>query len=408
MESGRPVVVVGSGMAGVAVAVAGLAFGLRALIVEQGDRVGSAWTHRYDRLRLNSSRPFSHLPGRRYPRGTPMFPTRDEVIRHLETHAAEEGVDVVLGTSVQRIDRAAGVWVLRTSAGAIDADEVVVATGYENRPVIPSWPGREEFDGRLIHASQYTNAEPFRGLSVLVVGAGCSGLEIAYDLVEGGAASVRLAVRTPPNLMLRSSPGPVANDWIGVPLMHVPVRIADAISRFGQRSDTGDLTAYGLPLPEEGPFARMRRVGAVPTIVDPEVVDAIKDGRVHIVAGVEALDARGVSLADGTRTEPDAIVCATGYRRGLESLVGHLGVLDDRGVPRRRGADPAAPGLRFVGFVPRPGALGYMAKEGRRAAKAIARERVAASVVRQPATAAASSRPHSSALASSPSASGPE
>ncbi|MCD2443594.1 NAD(P)-binding domain-containing protein [Agromyces sp. SYSU K20354] len=308
-----------------------------------------------------------------------MFPTRDEVIRHLETHAAEDGVDVVLGTSVRRIERAAaGGWELHTSAGSMGADEVVIATGYENRPVVPTWPGRHEFSGRLVHASQYTNAETYRGLSVLVVGAGCSGMEIAYDLVEGGAASVRIAVRTPPNLMLRSSPGPVANDWIGVPLMHLPVRIADTISRFGQRSDTGDLTAYGLPMPEEGPFARMRRRGTVPTIVDPEVVEAIKAGRIEISAAVESLDAHGAVLADGTRAESDAIICATGYRSGLESLVGHLGVLDDDGAPRRRGAEPAASGLRFVGFVARPGALGYMAKEGKRAARAIAQERLAA------------------------------
>jgi cation diffusion facilitator CzcD-associated flavoprotein CzcO len=304
-----------------------------------------------------------------------MFPTRDEVIRHLQAHAAEDGVEVAVRTSVQRLDRRAGAWVLLTSAGEIDADEVVVATGYENRPVIPDWAGRDEYAGPLVHAAQYVNARPFRDMSVLVVGAGCSGAEIAYDLVEGGAATVRLAVRTPPNLMLRSSPGPVANDWIGVPLLHLPIRIADAISRLGQRSDTGDLSPYGLPMPVEGPYARMRRTGAAPTIVDPEVITAIKDRRIGIVPGVEALDASGVTLADGTRIEPDAVICATGYRRGLEPLVGHLGVLDDRGVPRRLGADPAAPGLRFVGFVPRPGALGYMAKEGKRAAKAIAHER---------------------------------
>lgn len=71
---------------------------------------------------------------------------------------------------------------------------------------------------------------------------------------------------------------------------------------------------------------------------------------------------------------PDALICATGFRRALESLVGHLGVLDECGLPRSRGAEPAAPGLRFIGYVPRPGGLGYMAKEARRAAKAIARE----------------------------------
>jgi hypothetical protein len=49
-------------------------------------------------------------------------------------------------------------------------------------------------------------------------------------------------------------------------------------------------------------------------------------------------------------------------------------VLDSRGVPRARGADAAAPGLRFIGYVPRPGGLGYMAKEAKRAARAIVAE----------------------------------
>ena len=90
--------------------------------------------------------------------------------------------------------------------------------------------------------------------------------------------------------------------------------------------------------------------------------------------GVAALDKTGVELADGARVEPDAVICATGYRRALEPLVGHLGVLDKTGLPRARGVTPAAPGLRFIGYVPRPGGLGYMGKESRTAARAIARE----------------------------------
>ena len=81
-----------------------------------------------------------------------------------------------------------------------------------------------------------------------------------------------------------------------------------------------------------------------------------------------------MTLADGERVEPDAVIAATGYRRGLEPLVGHLGVLDDRGLPRAVGAQAAAPGLRFVGYVPRPAMLGHTARDAKRAAKAIARE----------------------------------
>jgi hypothetical protein len=64
----------------------------------------------------------------------------------------------------------------------------------------------------------------------------------------------------------------------------------------------------------------------------------------------------------------------TGYDTGLERLVGHLGVLGDRGLPSAVGEQPAAPGLRFIGYVPRPGMLGNTGKEALRAAKAIVRE----------------------------------
>jgi hypothetical protein len=161
---------------------------------------------------------------------------------------------------------------------------------------------------------------------------------------------------------------------LGVLLLRVPPPIGDTVARFGRRMDIGDLSEYGLPVPEEGVFSRMRRLGVAPSIVDKEVIEAIKDGRIEIVRGVESLDERGVRLAGGGHVEADAVVCATRYRRGLEGLVGHLDVLDSRGVPRARGADAAAPGLRFIGYVPRPGGLGYMAKEAKRAAKAVVAE----------------------------------
>ena len=67
------------------------------------------------------------------------------------------------------------------------------------------------------------------------------------------------------------------------------------------------------------------------------------------------------------------MICATGYRRALEPLVGHLDVLGERGLPKVRSAGRRAR-LRFAGFLFRPGALGYMGKQARRSARAIARE----------------------------------
>ena len=93
-----------------------------------------------------------------------------------------------------------------------------------------------------------------------------------------------------------------------------------------------------------------------------------------MVAAVAAFDPVGVRLADGARIEPEAVICATGYRRALEPLVGHLGVLGERGMPKVIAPRQAAPRLRFAGFVVRPGGLGFMGKQARRSARAIARE----------------------------------
>ncbi len=372
--SDRQVVVVGAGPSGLSAALALKDVGIRPLVVDKADAVGSSWRGRYDRLRLNTCRPFSHLPDRPFAKGTPMFPTRDQVVAHLDQHAREGGIDVELGTQVEGIRRDDGEWVVDTSGGERRAPQVVVATGYENAPVIPAWPGRDAFGGRLAHSREYRNAEPYRGSKVLVVGPGCSGMEIAYDLAEGGAEKVWLSARTPPNILIRQGPGGIPGDMIGVGLLNFPTRFADAVARFGRRMDVGDLSEYGLPVPEEGVFSRMYRLGVAPAIVDKEVIEAIKARRIEVVRGVESLDETGVQLDGGGRVEPDAIVSATGYRRALDELVGALGVLDDRGMPRAVGPEPAAPGLRFIGFVPRPGQLGFSAKQAKQAAKAIAEE----------------------------------
>jgi NADPH-dependent 2,4-dienoyl-CoA reductase/sulfur reductase-like enzyme len=64
----------------------------------------------------------------------------------------------------------------------------------------------------------------------------------------------------------------------------------------------------------------------------------------EVVRTVTAFDSDDVLLADGRRLDPDVVVCATGYRRNLEALVGHLGVLNQDGAPTVVGVTPAADG----------------------------------------------------------------
>jgi cation diffusion facilitator CzcD-associated flavoprotein CzcO len=372
--SDSDVLIVGAGPSGVASALALKDVGVRSLVLDRAEQVAAAWRARYDRLRLNTARPLSHLPGRPFAKGTSMFPSRDELIAHIESHAHEEGLRFRLGTRVDEIARADGGWIARTEDGDLTAPEMIVATGYQNEPVMGDWPGRDGFRGRLLHSAEYRRPEPFAGDRVLVVGPGCSGMEIAHELAHHGAARVWLSVRTPPNILLRQVPGGIPGDMLGVAMMHMPTRVADAFARLGRRAGIGDLSAHGLPVPDEGVMSRLRRLGATPAVVDAEVIDTIRARRIEIVPAVESFHSDAVRLRDGTALEPDAVICATGYRPALDSLVGGLGVLDERGRPKASGETPAAPGLRFIGYVPRPGGLGYWGKQARRAAKAIARE----------------------------------
>jgi cation diffusion facilitator CzcD-associated flavoprotein CzcO len=281
-------------------------------------------------------------------------------------------------TDVTRIDRRARGWRLATSDGELDAHQVVVAIGNQHTARIPQWRGANEFTGQMVHSSEYRNPRPYQGSNVLVVGSGSSGMEIAHDLAAGGAAKVWLAVRTPPNIMLRSLPGGLPGDLVSLPLYRLPIRIADAIGRTVRRKNLGDLTEFGLPIPDEGVMARVKRFDQVPSLVDMDVIDAIWDWSIEVVATVERFDGDEVVLVDGSQLDPHAVVLATGYVRGLESLVGHLGVLDARGKPLVVGERPVADGLRFIGYDVRPSLIGYMAKQSKRMARRIARELSAA------------------------------
>jgi Pyridine nucleotide-disulphide oxidoreductase len=366
------VVVVGAGPAGIASALALKDAGLRPLLIEKGDRVATSWRERrYDRLTLNTSGKVSHLPDRPYPDGTPEFPPRDQVVAHLERGAQEEGIDLLLDTAVECIDRNDNGWLLWTSAGKIHTRQLIVATGHQNEPVVPDWEGRSKYKGELLHSADYKSPAAYRGKRVLVVGAGNSGMEIAHDLTTGGASEVRMSVRTPPNMLPRKG---TSDEILASVLYKLPNRIGDAMTRFARKQEIGDLSEYGLPVPEEGLFSRLERIGQVPAILSEEVIESIKERRFEVVGAVESLDASGVNLAAGERIEPDAVICATGYRCGLEQLVGRFAVLDEDGVPKAIRGRAAAPGLRFVGYEPRPAGIHYYGKEAKRATKEIKRE----------------------------------
>ncbi len=349
---------------------------MRAVVLERSERVGDSWRRHYDRLHLHTTRRRSALPGLPMPRRFGRWPSRDDVVRYLEKYAEHHRLEIVTGVEVSRVERTEDGtgWLLRATGGReLTGAAVVVATGFNHTPRVPGWPGRDTYTGELLHASRYRDAKPFAGRDVLVVGVGNTGAEIAVDLVEGGASRVRLAVRTPPHIVRRSTAGWPAQ-YSGILVRRLPVPLVDRISRLQARIAVPDLSEHGLPRPETGLYSRVLE-GAIP-VQDVGLIDAVRKGEVEVVAAVKGFEEGEVLLADGERIAPDAVVAATGYERGLEGLVGGLGVLDERGRPVVHGArtPDGAPDLYFTGFTnPISGNLREMALDARRIARAVAR-----------------------------------
>ena len=383
-------VIVGAGPAGLAAAALLRKRGFQTLVLER-TAVGASWRTRYDGLRLNTMRTLSTLPGYRVPRRYGRYPRREDFIAYLEDYASHHRLALRPQTTLRRIERTEddGQWRLETSTGPLLASYAVIATGYDAVPKLPAWASDGRFAGELLHAAEYRSPAPYRGREVLIVGAGNTGIDIAGFLIDAGA-HVTMAMRTPPNLFPR--------DWHGIPLQptaipaeYLPAKIGDTLGFALQRLIYGDLSPHGIPRAPDGFQTKFRRELISPA-VDDGFIAALKAGQTRIVAAVSDIEGRDVVLADGTRLQPDVVICATGYARGLEPIVGHLGVLRADGLPINHGGAPEhpdAPRLYFAGFHGPPGGQIRIAPiHARRIAKAAARDR-SRSRLSRPAAAAA-------------------
>lgn len=343
------VVIIGAGSAGLAAGAALQHRGIDTIILEAGADVATSWRRRHDRLRLNTTRRTSGLGGLRIPREAGRWVSRDDYIDYLERFASLQRIQIRFGTTVDRIDRAADGWQIITDAETLHASDVVVATGLERVAWMPDWTGRSGFSKTIIHVADLSRAADLSGQHVLLAGAGNSGVDIAAHLVDAGVASLWLCVRTPPNIV-PAEIHHVPLQAVALAARPLPERLRDGIARLARRYAFGDLGRFGLPTPLDGPYRHLRTTG-VTVAVDQGFVAHLKAGRVRPVAEIHHLDDADVVLVDGTRLRPDILLAATGYRTGLETMVGHLGILDERGLPQRhlRRTSPA-PGLRFIGF----------------------------------------------------------
>jgi putative flavoprotein involved in K+ transport len=316
-DSRLDVVVVGAGQAGLAIGHF-LKRRVKRFLIVEADSIASAWRERWESLTLFTPRRYSSLPGLPFPGDPEGYPTRDEVIAYLEEYAERFDLPIEERTPVRSLTADDGRFVLEVDGRTITADQVVVATGPFQSPYVPEVAEKLGRDVFQTHATGYGKPADIPAGTVLVVGGGNTGFQIATELA--GTHEVALAVGSRQTPLPQRLLGRDLFWWLTKSrLFNTTIE-----SRLGRRLSTRETLIGSSPRK----LQRRHRVE-----LKPRVIDA---------------NDRTVRFQDGGELEVGAVLWATGYRPDYSWV--DLPVFDeDRRLRHHRGVTDV-PGLYFLGL----------------------------------------------------------
>ena len=325
MSAARAVTVIGGGQAGLAVARCLQRHGVEPVVLDAAERVGDAWRHRYDSLRLFTPAQYDALPDLAFPATADTYPSKDDVANYLAAYAEHFGIDIRSGCRVDRLTWCAESSTFRLTSGdrQFDAPTVVVATGALQHPWRPAFAAGLTADVTQPHAADYRKPAGVVGRRVLVVGAGNSGGQIAEELAADGTHEVTISFGELPKRFPQRLLGRDIFWWF-------------------QRWGVMDRT-------REDAGSSELAVGAVP-LIGSQLPKLVKTGQVRRTAPIVDADHAGLHAADRTIHRPDTVIWATGYRNDF-TWIDIPDALDDHGQPRHhRGISATNANLAFVGL----------------------------------------------------------
>jgi putative flavoprotein involved in K+ transport len=316
MSARREVIVVGGGQAGLAIGHYLAEQGRNFVILEAASEPAAAWRERWDSLVLFTPVRRDSLPGKPFPGAPDHYPTRDEVVAYLEDYARE--LPVELNSRVTAVRQTGDGYVVEVEGDrSHEADQVVIATGPFQVPVIPAIAERLDPGVVQLHSTEYRNPDALPSGRVLVVGGGNTGFQIAEEL----AASRQV------HLSIGSRQVPLPQRFLGRDLFRYLEALGlmrkNVETRLGSRMQHRDFLIGSTP-------RSIRRRGVQ---LHPRAVDA---------AGSE------VTFSDGERLSVAAVVWATGFH--VDHTWIDAPVFDESGRARHRRGVTAAPGLYFLGL----------------------------------------------------------
>jgi indole-3-pyruvate monooxygenase len=339
MVNNTRVVVIGAGPAGLAIGACLKQQGIDFIILERSDQIGTSWRNHYHRLHLHTAKGFSGLPLMPFPVDYPRYPSRQQVVDYLDSYAKYFHLTPIFNQTVTSISQQNGRWETITQAATYTSDFVVMATGLNQVPTVPTWPGQEQFKGQILHSSGYKNGEPYHNRNVLIVGFGNSGAEIALDAFEHGA-TVGLSVRSPVNVVFQERFG-IPVQLLTILMSPLPAPVVDMLTAPALYLTFGNLAPYGLKKPPYGAATQVQNYSKIP-VIDPGIIAKIKSREIKVYPGIERFTGEGVVFSDGTEQAVDVVVLATGYHTNLNTL---LPDYDDKA-----GTKAAPAGLYYCGY----------------------------------------------------------
>ncbi|MCF3641616.1 NAD(P)/FAD-dependent oxidoreductase [Rhizobium sp. TRM95111] len=369
--------VVGGGQAGIAMSEHLSRQGIEHLVLER-HRIAEKWrTSRWDSLVANGPAWHDRFPNMTFDDIDPLsFASKDRIVRYFEEYAKQINAPIRCGVEVFSAAPKSDAYgfIVETSEGVIEAENVVAATGAFQRPIIP--PVIPVDAGvTQIHSNEYRNPAQLPQGAVLVIGAGSSGSQIADEILRSGR-TVYLAVGPHEKPPLRYR-GKDFCWWLGV-LGHWDIETPDPLTEHvtiavsganGQTVDFREFAERGMKL-----VGKAERYESGILHIAQDLAQNIADGEASYMALLDEADAyaekHGINLPDDPdarrmRPMPDcvsnpileidlkaagvrSVIWATGYALDFSWIKG--GDFDHKGRPRHEKGITHIPGLYVLGL----------------------------------------------------------
>jgi putative flavoprotein involved in K+ transport len=318
-------IVIGGGQAGLAIGYFLAQQGANFVILDENSRTGVSWRKRWESLKLFTPSKFNSLPGASFPKPGDYLPTKNEVADYLEEYARQFNLPVRHGVKVKTLSHDGQSYHISIGDSSFSATNVVIATGPFQVPYSPAIASELDPSILQLHSSVYCNPQKIPAKSVLVVGAGNSGAEIALELVKAGK-QVWLAGQDVGKIPANS---PLGKVFGGRPIwwfMNHVLTVNTPIGRKVKASNGHQGTPLGRATRQE-----------------------IAKAGIELVSRVSGIQSGKPRLEDGRILPVEGVIWATGFRPDYRWI--NLPIFDEHGFPKHaRGIAPGAPGLYFIGL----------------------------------------------------------